>query len=242
MRIGIISDIHNNLPALEAVLAQLESCDRVICCGDIIGIGPWPEQTVQRLKQIPDLIAVRGNHERYLLESLPEQTLTSGEKEMTDEEVRYHRWEHSCLSVDSIRFLHGLPYRQTLEIERRTVAIQHYAMDYDNLYVNFTSEPNPEIIAQLFEDVSADVVIYGHAHAPYVCQKDGKWFFNAGSVGCPGRSKDVAHAGVLTLTADELRFELLEVSYDVAQVVAEIDRLKYPDWNTIKEVFFGARV
>ena len=75
MRVGVISDIHNNVVALNAVLEKLnaENCEQIICCGDIIGIGPYPEETVQRIMQIPNIIAVRGNHERYLLEGMPIQ-------------------------------------------------------------------------------------------------------------------------------------------------------------------------
>lgn len=63
MRIGIITDIHNNLIALECVLNEIErTCDRIICCGDIIGIGPFPDETVQRMMKIKNLIAVSGNH------------------------------------------------------------------------------------------------------------------------------------------------------------------------------------
>lgn len=238
MRIGIISDIHNNLPALEAVLTQLGPCDRVICCGDIIGIGPNPEQTVQRLKQIPGLTAVRGNHERYLLESMPEQISHTGEKEMSSEEERHHQWEHSQLSLDSITFLHGLEYREKLELEGKTIAVQHYAMDYDNVYVNFTAEPSGEAMAALFEGVEADVVVYGHAHNPHVCQYEGKWFINPGALGCPGQEKNLARAGVLTIEEGAVTYELVEVRYDVAQVLAEIDRLQYPDAETIKKIFY----
>ena len=69
MKLGVITDIHNNLTALRAVVEQLNQmeCDKIICCGDIIGIGPYPEETVQYIMQIPNLIAVRGNHEKYLL-------------------------------------------------------------------------------------------------------------------------------------------------------------------------------
>jgi Icc-related predicted phosphoesterase len=67
MRIGVISDIHNNAVALNRVLEKFhtEGCEQIICCSDMIGIGPYPEETVQRIMQIPDIIAVRGNHERY---------------------------------------------------------------------------------------------------------------------------------------------------------------------------------
>ena len=66
MKIGIITDIHNNIVALDAVLKAFEDacCDRVICCGDIIGIGPRPEETVSRLMSVLNLTCVRGNHRK----------------------------------------------------------------------------------------------------------------------------------------------------------------------------------
>ena len=73
MQFGVVTDIHNNLTALKVVIEKLQQlgCDKIICCGDIIGIGPYPEETVQYLMQIPNLIAVRGNHEKYLLDEMP---------------------------------------------------------------------------------------------------------------------------------------------------------------------------
>ena len=68
MKLGIITDIHSNIIALNEVLKQFEKIkiDKIICCGDIIGIGPSPEEVVQALIQVSDkLIAVRGNHEKY---------------------------------------------------------------------------------------------------------------------------------------------------------------------------------
>jgi len=230
MRIGIISDIHNNDIALEAVLQRLNGCDRIICCGDIIGIGPHPEQTVQRLRQIPNLTAVRGNHERYLLEPVPEDIPEGGE--LTEAEIRHHQWEHSCLTVGSIAFLHGLPYRETLELAGKTLAIQHYAMDVDYNYVNPTGS------AELFLNLEADVILYGHDHAPHCAERDGKWYINPGALGCPGQTKNIARAGILTIEQGELAYEALEIPYDVEAVLAEIDRLQYPDAETIKKIFF----
>ena len=73
MKIGIITDVHSNIIALNAVLNEFEKIevDKIICCGDIIGIGPNPEETVQELMKNEDkLIAVRGNHEQYIFSCL----------------------------------------------------------------------------------------------------------------------------------------------------------------------------
>ena len=60
MKIGIITDVHNNVIALNSMLAvfEEEGCDEIICCGDIIGIGPFPEETVQRIKSLPNIRCV----------------------------------------------------------------------------------------------------------------------------------------------------------------------------------------
>lgn len=99
MKIGVITDIHNNLPALEAVLPLLSGCETIVCCGDVIGIGPHPEQVVRRLMRVPNLIAVRGNHDRYLLEGMSDAEC------MGADEMAMHRWEHARLSAESVAFL-----------------------------------------------------------------------------------------------------------------------------------------
>lgn len=101
MKLGVITDIHNNLTALRVVAERLRQskCDKIICCGDIIGIGPYPEETVQYMMQIPNLIAVRGNHEKYLLDKMPNDY--PNDEHMSFEEIKHHQWEHSLLSTES---------------------------------------------------------------------------------------------------------------------------------------------
>ena len=97
MKLGIITDVHSNINALNAVLEEFDKIqvDSVICCGDIIGIGPNPEETVQELIKIKDmLIAVRGNHEQYLLEGLPKE-VHDNKRKMSDDEIKKHEWTHN---------------------------------------------------------------------------------------------------------------------------------------------------
>lgn len=126
MKLGVITDIHNNLIALQAVMQKLTElqCDPIICCGDIIGIGPYPEETVQFMMQIPNLIAVRGNHEKYLLEGMPTQY--PNEEQMGLEEMKHHKWEHSLLSAKAVDFLRSLPYRDDVTYEEKRISIMHF--------------------------------------------------------------------------------------------------------------------
>ena len=133
-RMGIITDIHNNITALEAVISRLKQmgCDKIICCGDIIGIGPCPEETVQFMMSLPDLIAVRGNHEKYLLEGMPKEY--PNEEGMDYPEMEHHKWEHGLLSAESVSFLRSLPYRVDFSCEGLSISVMHWDMDGDGKF------------------------------------------------------------------------------------------------------------
>ena len=103
MRIGIISDVHSNANALKAVLKEFDNrgVEKIICLGDFIGLGARPEECVKLIqsRQNQLLAAVRGNHEKYLLEALPvyshnKKTYPKIPQEILD----LFRWNHSMPS------------------------------------------------------------------------------------------------------------------------------------------------
>lgn len=113
MKIGIITDVHSNIIALNTVLNEFEKIkvDKIICCGDVIGIGPNPEETIQALIKRKDiLLAVRGNHEQYLLKGLPKNVHDDG-RTMSLEEIDNHEWTHSKLSENSKILLANSKYQ-----------------------------------------------------------------------------------------------------------------------------------
>ncbi|MGN0504925.1 MAG: metallophosphoesterase family protein [Lachnospiraceae bacterium] len=239
MKLGIIADIHNNVTALKVAMKQFDQmkCDKILCCGDIIGIGPYPEQTVQYMMQIPNLIAVRGNHEGYLLDGMPEEY--PNEEQMDKEEMLHHKWEHSMLSAESVGFLKKLTYVQELFIEGHKISILHYCMDRAGHYVNYTPNPSGNELSTMFADIDSDIILFGHDHSRTICTVGDKWYCNVGSLGCPGSDKNLARAGVLTVEQHTVRIEPLEIRYDVGCVVDEINRLDYPAAGNIKKFFYG---
>lgn len=237
MKFGLITDIHNNLIALENVLSELENtCDCIICSGDIIGIGPYPEETVQRLMKIKNLIAVRGNHERYLIEGMPQNY--PNDEHMGIEEMKYHKWEHNQLSNISIDFLKGLPYIKEFEIEGKKIAVVHYAINDENRYINFKLNPNNADLVDIFDSLNTDIIIYGHEHNRNIFKSE-KLYINVGSLGCPGKERNIARYGILEITNGNINIEAKEIKYDSQSVVDKIDEYNYPASDEIKEFFFG---
>ena len=238
MKYGIITDIHNNVTALRAVLKQLEqmNCDQIICCGDIIGIGPYPEETVREMIRVPGLIAVRGNHESYLLDGMP--TECPNEENMSFGEMDHHRWEHSLLSEESVSFLRSLPKRIDFEVEGLLITVMHSCMDENGRYSGSKKNPSESDLLTMFAGVNSDIIIYGHDHARNIC-RGGKLYINVGSLGCPKTEHDIARAGVLTIGNGKPAIEVIDVRYDADSVVRKIDELNYPDAEMIKKYFYG---
>ena len=238
MRLGIITDIHNNLTALKAVIEKLQKmkCDKIICCGDIIGIGPCPEETVQYLMQISDLIAVRGNHDNYLVDKMPEEY--PNEEQMSLEEMEHHKWEHRLLSESSKDFLQKMPYRIDMACKGYRLSIMHYGMNSDGHYINFRPNPSVLDLEKMFVAVNSDIIVYGHDHRRNICKSD-KLYINVGSLGCPAQDKNLARAGVIHIEHDNIKVDPIDVIYDVNSVINMMDTLNYPEAANIKKYFYG---
>ena len=207
MRYGIITDIHNNVTALRAVLDRLQQkhCDRIICCGDIIGIGPCPEETVQEMMRIPGLISVRGNHENYLLEGMPAEY--PNEENMSYGEMEHHKWEHGLLSAESVAFLRSMPYRIDFESEGMTVSVMHSCMDREGHFSGSKRNPDSNDLAAMFAGVNSD--------------------------------RNIARAGILTIENGNAGLGTFDVTYQVDEVIHQIDMIHYPEADIIKKIFYG---
>lgn len=240
MKIGIMTDIHNNRRVLEEVLTvfEAEHCEQILCAGDIIGIGPEPEETVQRLMALPNLLAVRGNHETYLLEGMP--SVWPNEEGMSPDEMEYHRWEHRRLSPASVSFLKSLPYRTKVCTAGKTIAIMHYCLSEENRCIRYTPNPDGKALSEMFSNVQGDIVVYGHDHAKTILCHQGRWYINCGSLGCPGKERNLARAAILQISeSGEISVQQLEIRYKVSEVTGLIQKLQYPAAAEILQFFFG---
>ena len=151
MNIGIITDVHGNVIALDKIVQKFkkEKCEKIICCGDLIGIGPYPEQTVKYIISLPDLICVRGNHDHYQFRGIAEK--------ITENEKLHHQWVRSLLSSSSINFLKELPQRSDIIVEGHKISAIHYAVDSENRYA-FVKNPTESDLNELFSNFDSQII------------------------------------------------------------------------------------
>jgi predicted phosphodiesterase len=233
MRYLVISDIHSNLLALDAVIADAGSFDRIWCLGDITGYGPNPNECIARLREFP-LTTLAGNHDWAAL----------GQLDLADfnQDARAACvWTRRQLSTSNKAFLRSLP----VMIEEDGYTLVHAS----------PSEPVEEYVLDLltaeynFDKFNTPVCLLGHSHWPVAFMRplnatrlcaqirpayfqplhfsDGKWIINPGSVGQPrDGNPDASYA---LLDVEEGRWEYRRVAYDVDETQRRMKQHKLPE-------------
>ena len=246
MKIGVISDIHSNIDALNEILKEFDNnnVDKIIVLGDSIGIGPFPEEVMKKLIEKKESIIgyVIGNHEGYLLKGIPEYKHNSDSKEEIDkipeEEIRLHSWNHKQLSIESINFIRTIPDSKLIEVCGKKIYISHYPLKPDGKYKNFIKMANAEEFEELYDDVNADIYLYGHTHKQNIVNKDNKYYINPGSVGCP-KNTDAACSVIIDIDeTGSVEVKELNVAYDIDKTIDSIRNLKYPLCEMMIKVFY----
>ena len=224
MKLGLISDVHGNIVALEKVFEEFRKIgvDKVLCAGDIIGLGPYPEEAVQFLMKQDNIISVRGNHEGYLLDGIPKIIHA---RPMTEEETKY---------------LDKMPKIQTIDFAGKKIFMAHYPISKFGIYKEFIKEPSLEQSERLFDDVDADICIYGHTHIFSKNKDDKKMYLNLEALGCPVGT-GLAKAGVLNFEEENVEYEAINVPYDVEKVKDEIKELKYSFYESVIRIFYDKK-
>lgn len=210
MRLGLISDIHGNLLALDLVLADLQAArvDQILCLGDVASLGPQPNEVIARLREL-DIPVLRGNHEAYLLNL-----------ELTADQQPWLRavehWCRSRLSDDEVAYLRSLPDQWTGWLEPGVALTAFHGSPRSNEEWLFPTTA-PEQLDAMLAGLTAPVLAGGHTHVQMARPHRGAWVINPGSVGMPfefpmrgsqPRSYPRAEYAILDMTAGQLTTEL----------------------------------
>lgn len=241
MKIGIISDIHCNIDALKIAFEEFEKedVDKLICVGDVIGIGPYPAECMDLLMENKEkfLCFVRGNHEGYLLKGLPKRSHDESNGQLLSlDELNMFKWNHSKLSDSHIEFIKTWNDRAQFEIEEKKIVVEHYPIDKNGKFKKFCARPTYEQIDKLCEEKNADIFIFGHTHNELYYNENNKMYINPGSLGCP-IATDAANFGILEIDS-KVSYKQLNIKYDVDKVIDDINKLNYPVHSLMIKIFY----
>jgi predicted phosphodiesterase len=258
MKIAAISDIHGNLPALDAVLADIaaQRVDMVVNLGDILSGPLWGAATAERLMPL-HLPTIAGNHERQLL-TLPRERMGAADAHTADELQPLHReWIASLPTTwmlnDEVYCCHGTPTSDlTYFLETTMPGFAGVGRGANGVRAATLAEAT-ERAGAAQQGVAHAVILCGHTHMPRVLRlADGRLIVNPGSVGLQGYDDDHGHPHVIETRAPHARYALLErgaagwsvalraVAYDWEASARRAEREGRPDWaHTLRTGFVG---
>jgi putative phosphoesterase len=190
MKIGVISDVHNHLEALEYALEQLRDCDLILSLGDLVS-DYRVDPRVLKLAREAHVEGIAGNHEKGIL-------MVPGSR------VR------ATLTPEDLAFLQALPAQRTLEADGRRIVVAHGAPwdDPDHFRCAYLFPYDAAGVARAATEACADLLLLGHTHVPMAVRVNGTLVFNPGTCGEP-RGRD-----------SQLTFGLLDTHVGEARVYA----------------------
>jgi predicted phosphodiesterase len=229
MRIALISDIHANLPALEAVFADIDtkSVDAVYHLGDLVGYAPWPNEVVAVLRA-RGIQGIAGNYDSTVATDYAHCGCRYEDPVQEAQAHESYTWTRAAVTPETKAFLGTLPFR--LDIRPRgghaagpTLTLVHGAPTLNTLY--WTADRTDEFCTKMAEKVGAsagDVIAFGHTHKPWTRVVGGVTFVNTGSVGRPKDMDPRAGYVVLDLSSDLVQVSVARVPYDVARAARAV--------------------
>lgn len=217
MRIAVLSDVHGNLPALEAVLAEVdgEGFDVVVSGGDVVA-GPMPKACLDRLAALGERVAwVSGNADREVVAAL--DGVLPGDDD--DPAVRQARWAAARLTGADRDLLAAF----APSVRLGAILVCHGTVGSDTGIV--TPRTPPERLAAAVGDTDAAIVVGGHVHLQFVQRSGRVEWVNAGSIGMPYEGAPGAYWLAITAGSVDLR----RTTYDLDAAAAAIRATGYPD-------------
>ena len=219
--VAVITDIHGNLPALEAALARIDELgiEEIYCGGDLVGYGPHPNEVCALIaeRQIP---TIYGNYDYAIARD--EQDCGCAYIDQHDRELgqRSVDWTLEHTDQRSKDWMRELPFDLHVRVGETPVHIVHGSPRKVNEYL-FEDKP-----ASLYERLAAaetdDALVFGHTHKPWIREHGGVLFVNCGSVGKPKDGDPRGAFAILCPSAAGVDARIERVGYDAESVAAQV--------------------
>jgi predicted phosphodiesterase len=235
-RLALISDIHANLPALRAVLADIDdraNIDAIYHLGDLTGYAPWPNEVVSLLREraIP---GISGNYDSTIATDYKHCGCRADTPH--DEELSHisFEWTRSHVTPETKKYMGTLPFRLDIRpfgghVSGPTITLVHGNQTLNTVYV--TEDRSDAFLEKMARDLGSrpeDVVCFGHTHKPWHRVVERVQFVNTGSVGRPKDGDPRAGYVLCTTEGSGVRIEFVRVAYDVDEAARRIRESELP--------------
>lgn len=245
-RVAIFSDVHGNVPALEAVLADAAAAgvDEYWIVGDLVANGPRPAETLRRLTGLPNTKIIRGNTDRYTVTGEHPRVAGSIETVRTPEEigvllrtVAAISWTRGVVTeAGFLSWLGALPLDARITLPDGTrVLLVHAAPGTDD-GPGISPAMSDDEVRTAIAGAEAELIFVGHTHKPLDRTVDGIRVINSGSVSLPASAERRACWTLLTADDRGHMIEARRAEYDLDEVLADLQRVSHPsaDWLQAK--------
>ncbi len=226
-RVAVITDIHGNLPALEACLSHIEALglERIYCGGDLVGYGPHPNDVCAVIEDrgIP---TIYGNYDHAVARDLTDcgcAYVTQHDRDLGQQSVD---WTLTHTDRRSKDFMRDLPFDLHLDVGPTSVHLVHGSPRKVNEYL-FEDKP-ASLYERLAKAEEASTLVFGHTHKPWVREHGGVLFVNCGSVGKPKDGDPRGAFAVLSPIAGGVDVRIERVAYDADAVAREVAEAGLP--------------
>jgi putative phosphoesterase len=212
--LAVLSDVHGNLPALQAVSNDMQqySVDGIIVAGDFIG-GPQPNETIELLRSLGSCM-IRGNSDnnllRYESHDLPDAW-------RNDLQFALLRWAFRHVTQENLQFLRSLPEQRVIELPG-AAAIRAVHGSPRHPAEAIYPDRDPALLDLVLGQVDEPVLVCGHTHEPWALAQNGKLALNPGAVCGPLNGYVGAQYALLTWQPDHWQVEHRALPYDIDQI------------------------
>ncbi len=220
-RVAILSDIHGNLVALDACLADLVAqggADAVVAAGDLCLDGPRPKKVLQRLEEV-GAQCVRGNTERFIA--------GIGEEQFSPNETAQLTWTRKQLGEKWIAWMRELPFAMRVGEQQNELLVVHANPTNDTEHL--WPDADEETLKRLIGEERAATIAFGHLHLPYVRHWRGKMLVDVASVGLPKDGDPRANYALFTERDGGWEVKHRRVAFDVKKAATQLADCGIPE-------------
>ncbi|WP_162551048.1 metallophosphoesterase family protein [Paenibacillus tepidiphilus] len=238
-KFAIITDIHGNAPALEAVLQDISArgIGRIVCLGDTVGIGPDSDRVLELLAAWPDIALISGNHDLALVAAARKEPPPPGNAA----ERAHHEWLAGRIKPEYVEWISGWPMTH-MELTgdiRMLFTHYHSGSNEHELFAPVDVRPSLADLERRYAQNGYGLVAFGHHHVVHHFVSPSTVYFNPGALGCPHGPEPVARYGIASINDGRIQTELIEIPYDNGAFLRSYAELEVPDREAILRIFHG---